>query len=32
MHDFPPENLRNPAHNRCAGLMHQFCPGQVYST
>ena len=32
---FSPENLRNPAHDRCAGLMrqfcHEFCPGQVYS-
>jgi hypothetical protein len=32
MHDFFPENLRNPAHNRCAGLMRQFCPGQLYSS
>jgi hypothetical protein len=29
---FFPENLRNPARGRRAGLMGQFCPGQVYST
>ena len=27
----PPENLRNPARSRRAGLMRQFRPGQVYS-
>jgi hypothetical protein len=33
MHDFFSfENLRNPARNRRAGLMCQFCPIQVYST
>jgi hypothetical protein len=31
MHEFFPENLRNPAHNRRAGLMRQFRPNQVYS-
>jgi hypothetical protein len=31
MHEFFFENLRNPARNRRAGLMHQFRPGQVYS-
>jgi hypothetical protein len=30
--NFPPENLRNPAHERCAGAMRSFCHGQVYST
>jgi hypothetical protein len=29
--NFPPENLRNPAHNRRAGLMRQFSSGQLYS-
>jgi hypothetical protein len=32
MHDFFSENLLNPAHNRRAGLMRQFRPGQDYST
>jgi hypothetical protein len=32
MHEFFPENLRNPVRIRRAGLMHHFCPGQVYST
>ena len=32
MHDFFFENLRNPAHSRRAGLMRQFCPGQLDST
>ena len=32
MHDFPPENLRNPARNRRAGLMRQFRSGQLDST
>jgi hypothetical protein len=31
MHEFFPENLRNPAHNRRAGLMRQFSSGQLYS-
>ena len=31
MHEFFFENLRNPARIRCAGLMRQFRPGQVYS-
>jgi hypothetical protein len=31
MHDFFFENLRNPAHNRRAGLMRQFSSGQLYS-
>jgi hypothetical protein len=31
MHNFPPENLRNPARNRRAGLMRQFRPGQLDS-
>jgi hypothetical protein len=31
MHNFFFENLRNPAHNRRAGLMRQFRTGQVYS-
>ena len=31
MHEFFFENLRNPAHNRRAGLMRQFPTGQVYS-
>jgi hypothetical protein len=31
MHEYFPENLRNPAHNRRAGLMRQFPTGQVYS-
>ena len=26
------ENLRNPAHNRCAGLMRQFSFDQLYSS
>jgi hypothetical protein len=26
------ENLRTPSRGRCAGLMCQFCLGQVYST
>ena len=26
------ENLRNPAHARCACAMHWFCRGQEYST
>jgi hypothetical protein len=29
---FFPENLRNPARNRRAGLMRQFRSGQLYST
>jgi hypothetical protein len=29
---FFPENLRNPARSRRAGLMRQFCPGQLDST
>ena len=32
MHEFFPENLRNPARSRRAGLMRQFRPGQVYSS
>jgi hypothetical protein len=32
MHDFFFENLRNPAHNRRAGLMRQFSSGQLYSS
>jgi hypothetical protein len=28
MHEIFPENLRNPAHDRRAGLMRQFRPGQ----
>jgi hypothetical protein len=31
MHEFFSENLLNPAHDRRAGLMRQFRPGQVYS-
>jgi hypothetical protein len=31
IHEFFFENLRNPARNRRAGLMRQFCTGQVYS-
>ena len=31
MHDFFFENLRNPARIRRAGLMRQFCPGQLDS-
>jgi hypothetical protein len=31
MHEFFPAKLRNPAHNRRAGLMRQFRTGQVYS-
>jgi hypothetical protein len=31
MHEFFFENLRNPAHNRHAGLMRQFCSGQLDS-
>ena len=31
MHEFFFENLRNPARNRRAGLMRQFCPGQLDS-
>jgi hypothetical protein len=31
MHELFLENLRNPARNRRAGLMRQFCPGQLYS-
>ena len=31
MHEFFSENLRNPAHNRRAGLMRQFSSGQLYS-
>jgi hypothetical protein len=31
MHEIFLENLRNPAHNRRAGLMRQFRTGQVYS-
>jgi hypothetical protein len=30
MYEFPPENLRNPARDGCAGLMRQFRPSQVY--
>jgi hypothetical protein len=32
MHDFPPENLRNPARILCAGLMRQFRSDQLDST
>jgi hypothetical protein len=32
MHEFFFENLRNPAHNRRAGLMRQFSFGQLDST
>jgi hypothetical protein len=32
MYEFSPENLRNPARNRRAGLMRQFSSGQLYST
>jgi hypothetical protein len=32
MHEFGFKNLRNPARDRCAGLMRQFCPNQVSST
>ena len=32
MHEFFPENLRNPARSRRAGLMRQFPTGQVYSS
>jgi hypothetical protein len=32
MHEFFHENVRNPAHNRRAGLMRQFSSGQLYST
>jgi hypothetical protein len=32
MHEFFSENLRNPARNRRAGLMRQFCPSQLDST
>jgi hypothetical protein len=31
MHEFFPENLRNPARNRRAGLMRQFRSGQLDS-
>ena len=31
MHDFFPENLRNPARSRRAGLMRQFRSGQLDS-
>ena len=31
MHEFFFENLRNPAHNRRAGLMRQFRSGQLDS-
>jgi hypothetical protein len=31
MHDFFPENLRNPARSRRAGLMRQFRSGQLNS-
>ena len=31
MHEFFPENLRNPAYNRRVGLMRQFSSGQLYS-
>jgi hypothetical protein len=31
MHEFFFEKLRNPAHNRRAGLMRQFRTNQVYS-
>ena len=31
MHEFFPENLRNPARSRRAGLMRQFRSGQLYS-
>ena len=32
MHEFFFENVRNPARSRRAGLIRQFCPGQVYSS
>ena len=32
MHEFFPENLRNPARSRRAGLMCQFPTNQVYSS
>ncbi len=32
MHEFPPENLRNPARSRRAGLMRQFRSGQLDSS
>jgi hypothetical protein len=32
MHKFFPENLRNPARSRRAGLMRQFRFGQLDST
>jgi hypothetical protein len=31
MHEIFSENLRNPAHNRRAGLMRQFSSSQLYS-
>jgi hypothetical protein len=31
MHELFFRKLRNPARNRRAGLMRQFCPDQVYS-
>jgi hypothetical protein len=31
MHEFPPENLRNPARSRRAGPMRQFRSGQLDS-
>ncbi len=31
MHEIFFENLRNPAHNRRAGLMRQFSSSQLYS-
>jgi hypothetical protein len=31
MHEIFPENLRNPAQHRRAGLMRQFRPGQLDS-
>jgi hypothetical protein len=32
MHEFPPENLRNPARERRAGSLHQLRSGQLDST
>ena len=32
MHDFPPENLRNPARGQRAGAMRQFPTAQLDST
>jgi hypothetical protein len=32
MHEFFFENLQNPAPDRRAGAMHQFCSGQLNSS